>query len=293
MPLRGILLFLVGVFLFACVDTTTKFLTAHYPAPLVVAVRYAIHCVLMIAVLAPVQGMKLVRTQRTAMVLVRAVCLAAASLFLALALTRMPVAETSAIVFLAPMLVVLMAGPVLKETVGAVGWIAAAGGFAGVLLIARPGGGLDVLGVVLALCAALATSLYQLLSRVLAGTERTITLLFYTALVGAVAFGAAAPWFWTGVAPSPLQMALFFGIGVAGGVGHYLFTAAHRHAPASMLAPLQYVQLLWAALLGGVVFGHVPDALGIVGMGVVAVSGALVAVKSRLAARALERAAAA
>jgi drug/metabolite transporter (DMT)-like permease len=288
---RGLLLFLAGLFLFACMDATTKYLTAHYQPPLVVAVRYVVHCLLMVIVLTPSQGRKLVQTQRTGMVLVRAACLAAGSLFFALALQRMPVAEASAILFLAPVLVVVMAGPLLQERVGVTGWLAAAAGFGGVILIARPGGGLDAVGVALSLCAAATTATYQLLSRLLASTERTIALLFYTALVGAVCFGLAAPWFWGGERATPLQVVLFVGIGVAGGVGHFLFTAAHRHAPASTLAPLQYAQLVFVSLLGWMIFDHVPDGPSILGMVVVAAAGAAVALKSRLAARALERAA--
>ena len=110
-PLRGIAFFMAGVFLFACMDTITKYLTTQYLAPVVVAVRYIVHCLLMVIVLSPSQGRMLVRTQRTGMVIVRAACLAVGSLLFALALQRMPVAETSAVVFVAPLLVVLVAGP--------------------------------------------------------------------------------------------------------------------------------------------------------------------------------------
>lgn len=288
---RGLTFFVAGIFLFACMDAATKYLTAHYQPPLVVAVRYIVHCLLMVIVLTPSQGRRLVQTHRTGMVLIRAACLAAGSLFFALALKRMPVAEASAVIFVAPIFVVVIAGPVLREHVGLLGWAAAIAGFAGVLLIARPGGGLDAMGVVFALCAAALTATYQVLSRVLASTESTIAMLFYTALVGAAAFGLAAPWFWGGERPTSWQLLLFLGTGIAGGVGHFFFTAAHRHAPASALAPLQYVQLLFAGLLGWLVFDHVPDGLGILGMCIVAGAGALVALKSRIAARALEKAA--
>src|SRR3546814_4905581 len=107
-----------GIFLFACMDTTTKYLAARYPAPMVVALRYIVQCLLMILLLAPTQGRKLIQTQRTGLALVRAACLATASLCLTLALQRMPVAEATATEFLSPMLVVLMAGPALRERVG-------------------------------------------------------------------------------------------------------------------------------------------------------------------------------
>lgn len=288
---RGAAYFLCGVFLFACMDTVTQYLAARHPAPLIVGVRYLVHCLLMVLVLAPTQGAKLVRTQRTGLVLARAACLAAGSLLFALALKRVPVAEATAVLFVAPLLVVLMAGPVLHEHVGAAGWASVVAGFVGILLIARPGGSLDAMGVALAFAAAATTATYQLLSRLLAGTETTLAMLFYTALVGAVVFGASVPWFWSDAPPPLLDLALLPSLGVLGGVGHFLFTAAHRHTAASALAPMQYSQLVWVGMLGWLVFGHVPDGLSILGMLVVAAAGAAVAVRSRLAARALERAA--
>ncbi len=283
--LGGATLFVLGVFLMACMDATTKYLVAHHPAPMVVALRYIVHCLLMVLLLAPSQGRRLLQARRRGLVLLRAACLAVASLSMTLALQRMPVAEATAIVFLFPMLVVLLAGPLLQERVGRHGWLAAVAGFIGVLLIARPGGGLDAIGVVLALCAAAANAIYHLLSRMLASTESTVSLMFHTALVGAVCFGAWLPWVWSGPVPSPMHLALFCCTGLLAGVGHFLFTAAHRQAPASALAPLQYVQLLWAGLLGWLVFNHVPDGSGALGMAIIAVAGIAAALGSRFVAR--------
>jgi drug/metabolite transporter (DMT)-like permease len=281
--IRGVALFVLGVFLFACMDTTIKHLSSIYAVPVVIAVRYAVHCLLMIMLLAPRRGRELVRTQRTGLVLVRAACLACASLLFGLALQRMPVAEATAFLFVAPLIVVVIGGFVLREHVGALGWLAALAGFGGILLIARPGGGLDPVGVALALCTACLAATYGLLSRVLARTESTLAMLFYTALVGAVAFGLLAPWFWGGPVPTPLQVVLLVSVGVCGGVGHFLFTAAHRDAPASTLAPLAYAQLVFAALLGWLVFGDVPDGTAIAGMCIVTGAGIAVALKQRLA----------
>lgn len=270
--LRGVLLFVLGVLVLACMDALTKILVATYPPPLVVGVRYSINCLLLVAVLAPSQGRKLVQTKRTGLVLVRSACLASVSILMAVALTRLPVAEATSINFLWPTLAMLLAGPVLGERISRRGWVAAVIGFAGVLLIARPGAGLEPVGVLLGLCAATMGAIYQLLSRVLARTERTMALTFYTALVGALVFGLAAPWFWDGRTPQLSDALLFLGLGVCAGVGHYLFTAAHRYAPVSALAPLSYVQLVYAGVLGWLVFGHVPTPLSIVGMIVVLVS---------------------
>lgn len=280
--LRGIALYACGLVFLACMYTTTKYLAARYAPPLVVATRYVVNCLLMVAVLGPAYRGRLIATQRTGLVLLRGACLAAGSFFLGFAFARMPVAETTSIVFVAPTLVVLLARPVLGERIGLLGWLAALGGFAGVLLIARPGAGLELVGVLLALAAAATTATYQLLSRVLAATERTMALLFYTALVGAIALGLVVPWFWDGRVPKPLEALLFVSLGVYSGVGHYMFTAAHRYAPASTLAPIGYSQVIWAGLLGWAVFGHVPAPLSAVGMLIVIASGALITLKPAL-----------
>lgn len=164
-PLRAVLLVMAAVLLFACMDTATKYLTVSYPPPVVIAARYAVQCLLMLVLLAPGHGRRLVATQRTGLVVVRAGCLAAASLIMAIAFHRLPVAEATAIVFLSPLLVVLISARMLREKVGAAGIAAAVAGFAGVLLIARPGAGLDPVGVACALCGAVLIAGYQLLSR--------------------------------------------------------------------------------------------------------------------------------
>lgn len=284
-PFFGVLLSVIAALLFACMDTTTKYLVLSYPVPFVVAVRYVVFLGVVLSVLTPSAGRSLFQTQRTGLVLGRAACLGVGSLLMTVAFQRMPVAEATAVAFLAPMIVVLISGPLLQEKVGVLAWVSSATGFLGILLIARPSGGLDPAGVVFALCAAFTIAAYQLLSRLLAHTERTGALLFYTALVGTVLSGLLLPWFWSGRIPSLQETLLFIATGVLGAAGHFLFTAAYRHAPASLLAPMTYVQLVWAGLLGWLVFGHMPDAMTILGMCVVAASGALIALKSHRSSR--------
>jgi drug/metabolite transporter (DMT)-like permease len=278
---RGAILFVAALFLFACLDTTTKFLATRYNVPLVVAIRYIVHTLLMFVILAPRQGAQLIKTQRTGLVLFRAAALAITSLFVGMALIRMPLAETTSIIFLSPILVVLLARPILSERIGVFGWIAAVMGFLGVLLIVHPGTKLDPTGIAYALCSVAGLVAYQLLSRVLVSTERTIAMLFYAALVGSIGYGIFLPWYWGGEAPTLFVTLLFLSMGVTGGLGHFLYSAAYRHASASLLAPMNYLQLLWAGLLGWVVFDHVPDNLSMLGMAVVAASGLLIALKSR------------
>ncbi len=279
--LRALLLFNCGLMLFACMDVTNKYLVASFEVPVIAACRYGGNLLLMLALVAPRQGQAMVRTQRTGLVWIRALCLCASTVFVVLAFERMPVAETSAIVFLTPILMALAAGPLLGEQIGWKGWAAALLGFLGVMLIVRPGSGLDTVGVLLALgCAGMSAS-YNLLSRLLASTETTMAMLFYTALAGTIVFGAVLPWFWFDQAPSALEMLLLASLAVYGALGHFLLTAAFRDAPASLLGPVSYLQLLWVALLGWMVFDQLPDALGLVGMVIIGASGVLVTLRSR------------
>lgn len=279
-PLRGVALLAVAALFFASMDTATKHLVAIYPLPLVMAARYAVLLLVVTAVLGAREGRALFRTERTGLVILRALCLIVASLFFVLALQRMPVAETTAVNFLAPLVVMIVARPVLGETIGFAGWLAALIGFIGVLFIVRPGGGLDLVGVGCVLATVAASVVYNLLSRLLARTETPAAMLFYVGLTGTISFGALLPWSGGGPVPSPVDLTLFVGTGIAGGTAHFLFTSAFRYAPASLLAPITYVQLIWAGLLGWLVFGHVPASLTVTGMFIVAASGVMMALKS-------------
>jgi drug/metabolite transporter (DMT)-like permease len=288
-PTHGVALVCVAVFLFALADVVTKHLAMRYPVPLVVAVRYLVNLALLAAVLWPRHRAALWRTSRTWLVILRALCLAAASLTMGLALRVMPMGETVAIVYLAPFIVMLLAVPLLGERVSWIGWLAACTGFIGVLLIARPGGGLDPWGVALALVNACFGAAYHLLTRFLARTETTIALLFHTALVGSVVFWAMvimAPVADRAMAlPGVLDMGLMGLLGALAAGGHFLFTAAYRHAPASLLAPVNYLHLVWAAGLGWLFFGQIPAGWSLLGIAMVALAGVAVALRSQATGR--------
>jgi drug/metabolite transporter (DMT)-like permease len=110
----------------------------------------------------------------------------------------------------------------------------------------------------------------------LATTEQAITLLFYTALVGAIVFCLASPWFWDGKIPDKIELILLLSTGLTGGLGPYFFTLAFRYAPASVLAPVTYLQLIMASFLGWFIFDSVPDRLNIAGMIVIGLSGLII-----------------
>jgi drug/metabolite transporter (DMT)-like permease len=277
----GIACCIAALFLFSSLDATTKYLVHLYPIPMVAWVRYFAQFALMTAVLAPIMGRDLLRTTRTGLVLLRASCLASVSILLISAFSRLPLAEATSIMFVAPLLVILLARPMLKERIGAVRWVAVLAGFVGVLVIARPSGRLDTLGVAMVLLATVFNALYQLLSGVLRKTERAPSLLFYSALLGTVVFGLVMPWFWGGPSTTPFYYLLFIAMGVFGGVGHFLFTEAFHLAPASLLAPIMYLQLLISGFLGWWIFGQVPDRVTLIGMAIIAASGIAVAIYGR------------
>lgn len=270
-----------ALFLFVLLDSTAKHLGARHPVPMLVWSRYAVHFLLMVIFLAPSMRLRLVTTTRPARQIVRAICLLFTTFFAMAAFARMPLAETTAIVFAAPLLVTLLARPVLGEQIGALRWAAVIIGFVGVVLIARPGSGLVTDGIALALAAAVCYALYQILTRQLSSTETSVTMLFYTALIGTIGMSLALPWIWTGQMPGLVDALMICSLGVYGGVGHFLLIKAFRDAPASVLSPILYVQLIWATLMGWIVFGHFPDTAALLGILTIAAAGAVIAFDSR------------
>jgi len=278
--LRGIGLMVLAVSTFTCLDTTSKYLSQYYPVPGIVLARYLVQMVLMIVALTPRMGMGLVRTRHLRLQTIRGIVLAASSLVFLSALSLMPLAEAASIAFMTPIIVAVLAVPVLGERVDARTWLALAGGFAGVLLIVRPGGGLFTPVALLPLASAFMMALYQMLTSKLAGRDAALTTLFYPALIGTVLVALVFPG-QLALPASWFHVALFVLIGVLGGLGHYFLIQAHHFAPTSMLSPFMYAQLLTAIVLGWLVFGQLPDAVAFIGMAAIAASGLLLILRHR------------
>jgi drug/metabolite transporter (DMT)-like permease len=153
-------------------------------------------------------------------------------------------------------------------------WIALACGFTGVLLIIRPGGAAFSWWAVLPLGCAFFFAGYQILTRKLAsGRDDPITTLFYPGLIAVLAIPPVFPGSITGIPTVPLHAAMLGAIGILGAIGHFLLIRAHAHAPATLLSPFGYSQLLVILLLGFVVFGEFPDVLGLTGIALIAGAG--------------------
>lgn len=280
-PLRGMLLMLAAVLCFALLDATAKHLSQTYPVPMLVWARYTLHCLLMVVFLAPTLRWKLVQTKRPLMQVIRALMLVGTTGFAMAAFRHLPLAETTALIFVTPLIVALLAGPFLGEKLRPLHWGASLFGFAGALLIARPGGALNLTGILLVLGAALCYSIYQIQTRLLSPTENTLTLLFYTALVGTLSMTLAAPLYWGGPLPDWRDGLMIAALGIFGGTGHFLLTKAFRLAPATFLSPFLYAQLIWATLLGWLVFDHWPDGATLAGMTIIAAASITLALTQR------------
>jgi drug/metabolite transporter (DMT)-like permease len=278
--LRGVLLCLGALFLFSALDATAKHLSAFLAVPLLVWARYLVHLLIMVATVLPRQGRHLVATGRPWLMALRGVTLAGVTLLGQFALYALPLAETTALIFVAPLLVALLAGPLLGEQVGRRTWFATVAGFAGVLLIARPGGSLAAVGVACALAAALCYAAYQILTRKLVASEPPLRLLFHTALFGTLVMSAGRADL-LGRSPAdrrPGPAGRLAGRSMAAS-GTFCSSALSAETPASLLSPLLYVQLVWAALLGWLIFDQLPDLLAIFGMLIIGASGLSLALR--------------
>ena len=269
---RGILLVMATVAIFAVNDVLSKYLTRFYPITLIVWARYTFHLLLIVVVLGPRVGLRLVHTARPVAQLVRALTLTAASLLIVSSFKYMPVAEASAIAFLAPIVVTVMSVIFLKEKVQPARWIAVLCAFLGVLIIIRPGSDIFTWAMLLPMGNAVAFASYQIMTRRLAGLESPYASIFYPGLIGTLVLSTTLPYCWV-MPQNGLHAFAFVVIGMLNGLSHLTLIKAYEHAPASRLAPFSYSQLIWVSLIGYIVFGDFPDTWSLLGIAILVTSG--------------------
>jgi drug/metabolite transporter (DMT)-like permease len=268
----GIALMCGAVALFSCLDATAKYLNNHMDTLQVVWARYASAFVLALMLYNPLSHPGLMRTTRPVLQVSRSALLLGSTVLNFFALKYLQLDQALAIIFSTPFIVAILAGPMLGEWVGWRRWLAILVGFAGVLLVTRPGAGGIHPAALLTVGSAACYALYGISTRVLARTDSNETTLFYSNLVGALGMTPVMAFVWT-TPESLFVVALMIVIGAFGSLGHYFLIAGHRLAPASVLAPYIYTQIVWTAALGFVVFGDVPNSWTLAGTAVVIASG--------------------
>ncbi|MEO8081177.1 MAG: DMT family transporter [Caldimonas sp.] len=271
--LAGIGLVVVAVACFATLDTTTKLSTAGVPILMGVWFRYAFQAVATTLVLLPKYGIALLRTEHPRYQLLRGGLLLVSSTLAFFSLRYMPLAEFTSVVLIAPLVITLLAATTLKEEVSALRWVLVAGGFAGTLVILRPGGSVFSWAMLLPITLVFSNAWFQVLTSRLARTENPLTMHFYTGWIGTLIASLALPFAWTAL-PGWHWWTLLCLMGFMGTVGHFILILAYQRAPASTLTPYLYSQIAFAMLGGWLMFSHVPDQPSLVGMALIAVCGA-------------------
>ena len=279
---RGIAMAILATISYAVADAASKYQAREYPVEMVVCARYTVPLILLLLVFLPRLGSSMLRTAYPGLQMVRGILATAGTAFIIFAYRGMPMAEAQAISFIHPVLLTLLAVIFLGEKVSRRGWVAVLLGFSGVLVIVRPGGGLFTPVALLPLGLALSFSSYQIFTRIITRKESSITSLFYVLLVGSIVMSSTLPFVW--VDPTPKALLSFLFIGIGSGMGHFLTIKSLEYAPASLIAPFAYIQLLWIGILGILVFGDYPDLYTLAGMAVIVVSGFLVGASRRAAA---------
>jgi drug/metabolite transporter (DMT)-like permease len=270
--LLGIGLVSVTFACFAVLDTTAKWLVRTLPVIEVVWLRFVGHVIFTGLLLAPRHGRALLKTLHPRLQLLRGAMLFAMTGLNFWALQYLQLAETGAIQFAVPLLIALFGAWLLGERLDAGRWAAIGLGFVGVLLIVRPGSGAFHPAILLSIGNVVLYALFNLLTRRLAASDRPEATQFLSALAAATLLAPFAIAVWR-TPSSALEWALLALLGIAGGTGHWLLAVAYRYAPASVLAPFLYPQIVWMALLGWWVFGDVPGWPVVAGTVVVVASG--------------------
>jgi drug/metabolite transporter (DMT)-like permease len=272
--LAGVALAIAAVACFAALDTTTKFVSATVPILMALWFRYAFQAVATTVVMLPLRGVGVLRTAHPKFQCLRGVLLLTSSLLAFLSLKYMQVAEFTAIGAIVPLVITLLAATALGEKVSTLRWSLVLGGFAGTLVIIRPGGEDFDWPLLLPLGMVISNSWFQTLTSKLARTEDPITMHLYTGWIGTLIASLALPFVWTAL-PSWSLWGWLALMGSAATVGHFMLILAYQKTPAATLTPYLYAQIAFAMLGGWIAFSHVPDRWSLVGMAMIAVCGAV------------------
>lgn len=284
---RGVILMALGFFAFSGTDLLAKLLTESLHPFQIVWFRL-IGLFLGVLVLLVVKGPKVLRTAHPGIQISRGTLAAVSATLFIFGVSEVPLADATAVTFIAPFVVTVAGALVLKETVGMRRWLAVATGFVGMLIVIRPGSGVFDPAIFFIVLAALCFATRQILSRLLSGEDNIATTVAYTSISATVVISLAMPFVW--ITPSDSRViAYLVGIAIAAAIGELLIIRALEMAQAVVVAPLQYSLIIWATLYGYLAFGDLPDHWTLIGCAIIVASGLFTLSRERLRARQKER----
>ena len=270
--LLGILFICLSGLLFPVMGGFAKLLGAEYSSLQVSWARAFGHIIFMLGAFLPKYGLGMLRTRRPGIQLLRSCGLFTSNLCHFYAITFIPIAKAAAISLTAPLIVALLAWPMLGERTTPARVAALSIGFAGVLIVIRPGSEVFHWASLLVLVSATCYALYQILTRQIAGVDPAETSAIYSSMVGAVGMLLVVPFVWR--TPCSLgDVAMFASMGVLGAMGHYCVARALGYAPANIVSPFQYFQLIGSVAVGWLFFGDWPDAGTWIGAAIIVAAG--------------------
>ncbi|MFM1765485.1 MAG: Riboflavin transporter [Pseudomonadota bacterium] len=268
----GIALVTVTTLMFAVLDTSAKWLVQTVPVLQVVWLRFVFHALLTTAIFMPSMGVGLFKIHNPRLQLLRGVMLALMTGLNFFALQYLQLAETGAVQFSVPILIALISALWLHEKLDLKKWLAICMGFAGVLVIIRPGSNGFHPAILLSIMNALLYAAFNLMTRRLAGSDHPISTQLASAMVPTVVLAPFAIWYWQ--TPDSWQVwCVLVLAGLTGGLGHTASALAHRYATAAVLGPFLYQQIIYMSFGGWLIFGQIPDAAVVLGAGIVVLSG--------------------
>ncbi len=275
-PVKAIALAVSATVLFGSSDTISKYLSGSLPIVEFIWIRY----ILFLITAACLVRRRSILPRNPRLQIIRGLCVVGSSILFVYGVRQMTMAQATTISFLSPLLITILSIPLLGETVGPRRWAAVAVGMLGMLVVVRPGlGGFQpaaLFGVASAFCWALAL----IITRKISNSDTPQTTVLWSAGIGTAVLSLILPF--QAIWPTPKQLGLSLILGVLASGGQWVVILAHRIAPASLLAPFFYSQLLWVSVLGFLVFGNLPDIWTIVGATIIAASGLYTAHRERV-----------
>ncbi len=278
-PIKGILLYVPAMAIVPVMDGIAKHLSTEMSVMQVSWARYFAHFIILLPILLIRYKPAQLLPDQPVLQLIRGGLLLISTVCFFWAISLMPLADALAIVFVSPLVVTALSPWLLSETVGIRRWSAVLVGFLGACIIIRPGPEMFSSGAPLAFAAGVLYALYLIATRRLAGSAPPLVTLFYTAVVGAVLLSLVVPFTWT--TPNLEQIGFMAALGLIAAVGHLLVIKAFQMAPASLLAPYGYSEIVMATVVGYLVFGDFPDYWSWIGVAIVIASGVYVSFRER------------